>query len=194
MIKDKNNKMLTSGNAVRRRWKEYIEKLYNKENKPNLEELSLERMENIEDYMGPSLLDSEIEEAIKAMKKRKAEGCDSIPAELLQNLGDKAMREMKDICKEIYSTGIWPEDFLKTVMIPIKKKPLAVDCSDHRTISLIAHASKIMLRILTKSIEAKTKDFIGDSQFGFKKGCGTREAIGMLRIITERSLEHDNDV
>jgi hypothetical protein len=195
MINNKEGKLLTSENKIRGRWKEYLEELYNKEGKPELEELSLENVDNVEkDQMGPELLDREIEDAIKKLKQRKAQGCDNIPAELLQNIGIDASKELKMICKEIYNTGIWPEDFLKTVMIPIKKKPLAVECSDHRTISLITHASKIMLRILTRRLEARTRDFIGDSQFGFKKGCGTREAVGMLRTITERSLEHENDV
>ena len=59
-------------------------------------------------------------------------------------------------------------------MIPIEKKVNAMECDDHRTISLISHASKIMLKVLTRRIEAKAKDFISRSQFGFSRGCGTR--------------------
>src|ERR1043165_3056160 len=51
-----------------------------------------------------------------------------------------------------------------------------------------------MLRILTKRIESKAKDFISRNQFGFRRGCGTREAIGVIRMLSERSIEHDNDV
>ena len=79
-------------------------------------------------------------------------------------------------------------------MIPIEKKKNAVECGDFRTISLIAHASKIMLKILTKRIEARAKDYIGRNQFGFRKGCGTRDAIGVMRMLCERSLEHGNEV
>src|SRR6476619_7607413 len=79
-------------------------------------------------------------------------------------------------------------------MIPLQKKMNAVDCSDHRTISLISHASKILLKILTNSIEAEARDFIGRHQFGFRKGCGTRDAIGVMRMISERSLEFGNNV
>src|SRR6476469_4558531 len=63
----------------------------------------------------------------------------------------------------------------------------AVECSDHRTISLISRASKILLKILTNRIEAKASDFIGRNQFGFRKGCGTRDAIGVMRMICEES-------
>src|SRR6266853_3490423 len=69
-----------------------------------------------------------------------------------------------------------------------------MECGDFRTISLIAHASKILWKIITKRIEAKAKDFIGRNQFGFRKGCGTREAIGVLRMLCERSVENDNDI
>src|SRR6476469_8580989 len=89
--------------------------------------------------------------------------------------------------------GIWPSDFTRVVMIPLQKKMNAVECSDHRTISLISHASKILLKILTNRIEAKARDFIERNQFGFRKGCGTRDAIGVMRMICDRSLESGNN-
>ena len=79
-------------------------------------------------------------------------------------------------------------------MIPLPKKTNAVECEDHRTISLIPHASKIMLKILAKRIESKSREFIGKNQFGFRKGCGTRQAIGVMRMLCERSIEHGNSV
>ena len=83
---------------------------------------------------------------------------------------------------------------MKTVIILLEKKPKATECSDFRTISLISHACKIVLKILTSRIEAKSRDFIGDDQFGFRKGLGTREAIASLRTVCERSIELDQDV
>src|SRR6478609_3881261 len=94
----------------------------------------------------------------------------------------------------MYAKSIWPSDFTRAVMIPLQKKMNAVECSDHRTISLISHASKIVLKILTNRIEAKARDFIERNQFGFKKGCCTRDAIGVMRMICERSLEFGNNV
>src|SRR6476469_3847903 len=70
----------------------------------------------------------------------------------------------------------------------------AVECSDHRTISLISHASKILLKILANRIEAKARDFIGRNQFGLRKGCGTRDAIGVMRMICKTSLKFENNV
>jgi hypothetical protein len=70
----------------------------------------------------------------------------------------------------------------------------ASECADHRTINLIAHASKIMLRLLGRRQENKAKYFIGKTQFGFRKGCGTREAISVLRLLCERRLEFDEEL
>src|SRR3989442_254920 len=78
-------------------------------------------------------------------------------------------------------------------MIPLQKKNNAVNCRDYRTISLICHASK-MLKVLTKRIEAKAKHLLGRNQFGFRKGCGTRDAVGVMRTLCERSLECGNEV
>src|SRR6476619_4239021 len=106
----------------------------------------------------------------------------------------KGTKELVELCKEMFVKGIWSSDFTRVVMIPLQKKMNAVECSDHRTISLISHASKILLKILTNRIEAKARDFIGRNQFGFRKGCGTKDAIGVLRMICERSLEFGNNV
>src|SRR3989441_10085023 len=79
-------------------------------------------------------------------------------------------------------------------MIPLPKKKNAVNFSDYRTINLICHASKIMLKVLTKGIEANAKHLLGQNQFGFRKGCGTRDAVGVMRALCERSLECENEV
>ena len=70
----------------------------------------------------------------------------------------------------------------------------AMTCEDHRTICLIPHASKIMLRILTKRLEGKVRDFISKTQFGFKNGCGNRKAIGVMRLLCEKLLDRGKEV
>ena len=91
----------------------------------------------------------------------------------------------------IYETGEWPKDFTEVTMIALKKKPQVTKCSDHRTISLIAHTAKIAAKILRRRTKKKIEDVLGEDQFGFRRGKGTRDAIGMLRIISERTLEID---
>src|SRR6478609_509523 len=147
-----------------------------------------------EDSKGPVILDSEVTNAIEARKVGKAIGPDGIPAEFWKVLEAKGTKELVELYKEMYVKGIWPSDFTRVVMIPLQKKMNAVECSDHRTISLMSHASKILLKILTNRIEAKARDFIGRNQFGIRKGCGTRDAIGVMRMICKRSLEFENNV
>ena len=98
------------------------------------------------------------------------------------------------LCERIYKEGICPEDFTMAVLIPLPKKMNTMACEDHQTISLIQHASKIMLRILTKRLEGKVRDFISKTQFGIKKRCGTREPIGVMRMLCEKVLDHGKEV
>lgn len=132
--------------------------------------------------------------AIKEMKSGKAVGVDEIPVEFLKMLDGKALEKLVELCKLIYETSEWPEVFTRIVMIPIPKKANAIECADYRTISLISHAAKIMLKILTKRLEAKAESLISKSQFGFRRGCGAREAIGIMRTLCERSIEHGRDL
>ena len=194
-INSKDGELKTEINDVKLRWKEYVEELYDKSGKPLEEDFRLEDEDLVEsDQKGPDVMNEEIYAAIRDIKNGKATGIDDIPAEFLKMLEGEALKTLVKLCKEIYNTGTWPEDFVKTVMIPLPKKVNAVDCADFRTISLISHASKIILKIIKNRLQAKADMFLGNTQFGFRKGCGTREAIGVMRTICERSLEHDNEV
>jgi len=194
-IKDANGDMLTDPEKIKGRWKDYVEALYDKNGKPKSDEVELEKSDEVnDDERGPDLLKEEIENAINNMKDNKAAGVDGIPAEFLKALGDKGTNELVSMCQDMYETGKWPTDFTRLVFIPIEKKENAVDCEDHRTISLICHASKIMLKVLTKRIEDRAKDFLSKGQFGFRSGIGTRDAIGVMRMLYERCLEHGNDL
>jgi hypothetical protein len=96
---------------------------------------------------------------------------------------------MTKLINIIYETGDWPKDFTDVTMIALKEKPQATKCSDQCTISFITHTAKILRRRIEKKIE----DLPG-GQFGFRRGKGTRDAIGMLRIMSERSLEIDAEL
>ena len=128
------------------------------------------------------------------MKEGKATGVDEIPAEMLKSLGEKAIQELCDICKDMYEEEKWPDDFTRTAMIPLPKKNNAIICSDYRTISLICNASKMMVKVLTKSIGAKVKHLLERNPFRFWKGCETRDAVEVMRVPCERSLECENEV
>jgi hypothetical protein len=79
-------------------------------------------------------------------------------------------------------------------MIALKEKPKATNCSDHHTISIITRAAKIVARVLRRRIEKKSEDVIGEDQFRFRRGKGIRDGIGMLRIISERTLGVDKEL
>jgi len=136
-------------------------------------------------------LQSGVVKAIKEMRNKKATGDNDVPGDVLKLMGEGGLKIMKILINTIYETGEWPKDFTEVTMIALKKKPQATKCSDHRTISLIAHTTKIVAKSLRRRIEKKIDDVLGENQFGFRRGKGTRDAIGMLRIISERTSEID---
>jgi hypothetical protein len=174
--------MIIDQRRVLQIWENYITELYDRANRP--EHLEVEP-EVDEDEKGPSILQSEVEKAIKDMRDKKATGDDDVPGDVLKLLGEDGLRLKTQLINSTYVTGEWPTDFIEVTMIALKKKPKATKFSDHRTISLIAHAAKIVARILRRRIEKKTEDALGEDQFGFRRGKATRDAIGMLRIISE---------
>jgi len=127
-----------------------------------MEELNVELAEAVDaDEKKPTVLKSEIITALQKMKEGKAVGVDEIPAEMWKKLGEKPLAEICEIFQNMYEEGKWPDDFKRFVMIPLPKKNNAIECSDFRAIRLICHASKIMLRVLTKRIEAKVQNLLG---------------------------------
>ena len=192
-IDTKSGDRLTDASDIQRRWVEHIEELYDRDAKPDNIYIGSEEMVD-QDDMGPPLLSSEIWKAVEEIRGKRACGIDDLPIELFKNLDGQMRKELERLCVNIYETGDWPKDFLRTVMIPIPKKNNATKCSDFRTISLICHASKIILKIITRRMVEKAESFLGWDQFGFRTGLGTREAIAVMRTLCERSLEVQKEV
>jgi len=94
-----------------------------------------------------------------------------------------------NLCNKIVDTGEWPEDWRRSVFITIAKVKGTARCDEHRTIALISHASKILLRILLNRMQKVAEEHIADVQMGFRKGVGTRDQIFNLRIIMEKARE-----
>ena len=116
----------------------------------------------------------------------KASGGDGIPAELFQILKDAGVKVLYSICQQIWKTQQRPQDWKRSVFIPIPKKGNAKDCSNYRTIILISHASKVMLKILQASLHQYVNSEIPDIQAGFRKGRGTRDQIANIFWIMEK--------
>ena len=107
----------------------------------------------------------------------KASGGDGIPAELFQILKDDAVKVLHSICQKIWETQQWPQDWKRSVFIPISKRGNAKECSNYSTIALISHASKVMLKILQGRLEQYVNRELSDVQAGLRKGRGTRDQI-----------------
>jgi hypothetical protein len=99
---------------------------------------------------------------------------------------ETVIRELPKGKANIYKSGYIPEDFRNSVFVPIAKINRAQECGDFRTIALISHASKVLLHLLKRRITPIIERQLGDSQMGFRKGKGTRDAIFQLRMISER--------
>ena len=119
----------------------------------------------------------------------KASGGDEIAVELFQILKDDAVKVLHSICQQIWKIQQWPKDWKRSVFIPIPKKGNAKECSDYRTIVLISHASKVMLKILQARLQQYVNCEIADVQTGFRKGRGTRDQIANIHWIIEKAGE-----
>ena len=96
----------------------------------------------------PDILECEVKWALESITMNKTSGGDGIPVELFQILKDDAVKVLHSMCQQISKTQQWPQDRKRSVFIPIPKKGNAKECSNYRTITLISHASKVMLKIL----------------------------------------------
>ena len=118
----------------------------------------------------------------------------NLPGVVLILLGEDGLKIMTKLINTLYETGEWPKDFTEVTMIALKKKPQATKCSDHRIISLITHTAKLAAKILRRRIERKIENILREDQFGFRRGKRTRDETGMLRIISELTLEVDAEL
>ena len=116
----------------------------------------------------------------------KASGGDGIPVELFQILKDDAVRVLPSICQQIWKTQQWPQDWKRSVFIPIPKKSNAKECSKYHTIALISHASKVMLKILQVRLQQYVNCELPDVPAGFRKGRGIRDQIANICWIIEK--------
>ena len=104
-------------------------------------------------HIEPDIRECEVKWALESITTNKASGGDGIPGELFQILNDDAVKVLHSICQQIWKTQQWPQDWKRSVLIPISKKSNAKECSNYHTIALISHASKVMLNILQARLQ-----------------------------------------
>ena len=122
----------------------------------------------------------------------KASGGDGIPVELLQILKDDAEEVLHSICQQIWKTQQWPQDWKRSVFIPIPKKGNAKECSNYCTVALISYISKVMFKIPQARLQQYVNRELPDVQAGFRKGRGTRGQMANICWIIEKAREFQN--
>ena len=104
-------------------------------------------------HLEPDILECEFKWALESITTNKASGGDGIPVELFQILKDGAVKVMHSMCQQVWKTQQWPQDWKRSVFIPIPKKGNAKESSNYHTVALMSHASKVMLKILQTSLQ-----------------------------------------
>ena len=168
-IKDRNGMDLTEPEDVNKRWHEYTEDLHDPDNH-----------DGVITHLETDILEYEVKWALGSITMNKASGGDGIPVDLFQILKDDVVKVLHSICQQIWKTQQWPQDWKRSVFIPIPKKGNAKECSNYRTVAHISHASKVILKILQARFQLCVNCEIPDVKNGFRKGRGTRDQIANI--------------
>ena len=190
-IKDRNGMGLTEAEGIKKRWQEYAEELYKKEKK-NLD--GPDNHNGVITHLEPDFLECEVKSALESITANKASECDGIPVELFQILKDDAVKVLHSICQQIWKTEQWPQNWKRSVFIPIPKKGNSKECSNYHTIVLISHTSKVMLKILQAKFQQYVNQELPNVQAGFRKGRGTRDQIANIHWIIERARKFQKNI
>ena len=145
-------------------------------------------------HLESDILECEVKWALESITTKKASGGDGIPVELFQILKDDAVKLLHSICQQIWKTEQWPQDWKRSVFIPIPKKGHVKECSNYYTISLISHVGKVMLKIFQARLQQYMNREISDVQAGFRKGRGTRDQTTNICWIIEKAREFQKNI
>ena len=181
-IKDRNDMDLTEAEDIKS-WQEHTEELYKKDlHDPD-------NHDGVITHLDPDILECEVKGSLGSINTNKASGGDGIPVEIFQILKDDAVEVLHSICQQIGKTQQWPQNWKRSVFIPISKKGNAKECSNYHTIALISRASKMMLKILQARLQQYVNYEIPDVQAGFRKGRGNRDQTANIHWIREKARE-----
>ena len=140
-------------------------------------------------HLEPDILECEVKRALESITTNKASGGDGIPVELFQILKNDAVKVLHSICQQIWKIQQGPQDWKRSVFIPIPKKGSVKECSNYNTIALISHASKVMLKILQARLQKYMNCELPDVQARFRKGRRTRDQIANTHWIIKKATE-----
>ena len=179
---------LTEAEDIKKRWQKYTDD----STKKDLHDSN--NHDGVITHLESDILECEVKLAIGSITMNKDNGGDGIPVELFQVLKDDAVKVFHSICQQIWKIQQWPQDWKRSVFIPIPKKGNAKECSNYCTIALISHASKVMLKILQARLQRYVNCEIPDVQAGFTKGRGTRHQIANIRWIIKNAREFQKNI
>ena len=140
-------------------------------------------------HLNSDILESKVKWVLGSITTNKANGGDGIPAERFQILKDDAVKVLHSICQHIWKTQQWPQDWKRSVFIPIPKKGNAKECLNYHTVALISHSSKAVLKIFQARFQQYVNWELPDVQLGLRKGRGTRNQIANICWIIEKARE-----
>ena len=186
VIMDEQGKLVYEVNEKLEAWQKYILELFKDDQRP-------EKPNQTNNIEGPAISIDEVKYAIEIAKSRKASGPDHIPAELLKIMNQHCIAALTSLFNKIYESGTIPDDWLVSTFIIIPKKPNPKSCEDYRTISLMSHILKIFLKIIHARLYKRCEDQMGESQFGFRNGIGTREALFAIQVLIQRCRDMNCD-
>ena len=181
LIKDRNGMDLKEAEDIKKRWQEYTEELYKKDLHDQ------DNHDGVITHLKPDILECEVTWALESITTNNASGDDRIPVELFQILKDDAVKVLHSLCQQIWKTQQWPQDWKRSVFIPIPKKGNAKECSNYCTIALVSHTSRVMLKILQARLQQYVNRELPDVQAGFRKGRGIRDQIANIHWIMEKA-------
>ena len=145
-------------------------------------------------HLEPDILECEVKWALESITTSKASGGDGIPVELFQILKDDAVKVLHSICQQIWKTQKWPQDWKRSVFIPIPKKGNTKECSNYHTIVLISHTSKVMLKILQVRLQQYLNQELPAVQAAFRKRRGARYQIVNICWSIEKAREFQKNI
>lgn len=193
VIKDQDGNLLTDNEEVMKRWTEYCNDLYNHQLHPDISILQTDHAQPSSDAE-LSILQKEVEAAVKSLKADKSPGIDNVPAELIKHGGEKTTEALTELCQKIWAQKKWPKEWTQSLVIPLPKKGNLKLCQNYRTISLISHPSKVMLRVILNRLKSKAEEILSEEQAGFRAKRSTVEQIFNCRILIEKHLQHQKDL
>ena len=187
VIRNAEGTILQSKDEIKQRWTQYCSNLYKDHGGGDDMVTELEKITPLKEEDPQDILYAEVQRAIDAFKRNKGPGSDGITGEMLQAGGEPLARQIYELCNKAWHEGTIPEEWTKSILVPIPKKGDLSQCSNYRTISLINHTGKVFLTVLLNRLKSQLDPYLSEEQAGFRKDRSTIHQILTLRLLAEKA-------